>query len=53
MKVVNAVNPTKVGFKDEKKGDFAKKAIGIGVSVAVLFATVWVVGKAWKESQKS
>jgi multisubunit Na+/H+ antiporter MnhB subunit len=27
--------------------------ISVGVGLAVLFATVWVVGKAWKKSQKS
>ena len=30
-----------------------KYLIGVGVGLAVLFATVWVVGKAWKKSQKS
>jgi len=27
--------------------------VGVGVGLAVLFATVWVVGKAWRKSQKS
>ena len=27
--------------------------VSVGVGLAVLFATVWVVGKAWKKSQKS
>jgi hypothetical protein len=53
MEVVGNVSPKNSGFAGEKKDDFVKKAIGIGVSVAVLFATVWVVGRAWKQSQKS
>ena len=52
MEVANSVNPTNGGFAGEKKEDFVKKVVGIGVSVAVLFATVWVVGKAWKSAQK-
>ncbi len=53
MEVANNVSPSNGGFAGEKKDDFVKRAIGIGVSVAVLFATVWVVGKAWKKSQKA
>lgn len=52
MEVVQNVSPSNGGFAGEKKEDFVKKVIGIGVSVAVLFATVWVVGKAWKSAQK-
>jgi hypothetical protein len=51
MEVFNNLNPN-TGFKDEKKDNFVAKAIGVGVSVAVLFATVWIVGRAWKQSQK-
>lgn len=53
MEVANNVNPTSGGFAGEKKDDYLKKVVGISVSVAVLFATVWVVGKAWKKSQKA
>jgi hypothetical protein len=53
MEVANNVNPTSGGFAGEKKDDYLKKVVGIGVSVAVLFATVWVVGRAWKKSQKA
>lgn len=53
MEVTNNVNPSNDGFAGEKKEDFVKKAIGVGLSVAVLFATVWVVGRAWKQSQKA
>lgn len=49
---MNNVNPKNSGFAGEKKEDFVKRVVGIGVSVAVLFATVWVVGRAWKQSQK-
>jgi hypothetical protein len=31
---------------------FFQSAGGLAISVAVLFATIWVVGKAWKSSQK-
>jgi hypothetical protein len=30
-----------------------KYLVNVGVGLAVLFATVWVVGKAWKKSQTS
>jgi hypothetical protein len=36
----------------EKKG-LIGGAIGIAVSVAVLFGTVWIIGKAWQKSQKN
>jgi hypothetical protein len=52
MEVTNIVSPKNSGFAGEKKEDFFKKAVGVGVSVAVLFATIWVVGRAWKQSQK-
>lgn len=35
----------------EKKG-LLNSALGIAVSVAVLFGTIWVVSKAWKSGQK-
>jgi hypothetical protein len=35
---------------DTKK--FFGSALGIGVSLAVLFGTVWVISKAWKRGQK-
>jgi hypothetical protein len=53
MEVLNNLSPKKVGFADDNKEDFVNRAIGIGLSVAVLFATVWVVGRAWKQSQKA
>ena len=31
----------------------SKKVIQIGVSLALLFGTVWVVSKAWKSGQKA
>jgi hypothetical protein len=53
MEVANNVNPKSGGFAGEKKEDYLKKVVGVGVSVAVLFATVWVIGRAWKKSQKA
>jgi hypothetical protein len=35
----------------QEKG-FFQTAGGIAISVAVLFATIWVVSKAWKSGQK-
>ena len=31
--------------------NFFSSALGIGISIAVLFGTVWVVSKAWKKGQ--
>ena len=53
MEVADNLNPSNGGFAGEKKEDYLKKVVGIGLSVAVLFATVWVVGRAWKKSQKA
>ena len=38
---------------DVKSTLTTKYLVGVGVGLAVLFATVYVVGKAWKKSQKS
>lgn len=35
-----------------EKKNFLGSALGIAVSVAVLFGTVWVVSKAWRSGQK-
>jgi hypothetical protein len=35
----------------QKKG-LLGSTLGIAISVAVLFGTVWVIGKAWQKSQK-
>jgi hypothetical protein len=32
--------------------NFFQSAGGIAISIAVLFGTVWVIGKAWSASQK-
>jgi hypothetical protein len=37
--------------QDGKK--FFTSALGIGISLAVLFGTVWVISKAWKTGQKN
>ena len=39
--------------EDVKSTVTTKYLVGVGVGLAVLFATVWVVGKAWKKSQKT
>lgn len=38
--------------EDVKSTVTTKYLVGVGIGLAVLFATVWVVGKAWKKSQK-
>ena len=35
-----------------EKPSFFQSATGIAVSIGVLFATIWVVSKAWKSGQK-
>jgi hypothetical protein len=41
-------------FKDDSsKNSTTQYLVGVGTGLLVLFATVWVVGKAWKKSQKS
>lgn len=45
-------------FNQNKSEPLAKDTttqylLGVGTGLLVLFATVWVVGKAWKKSQKS
>lgn len=39
--------------KDSSKDSTTQYLVGVGTGLLVLFATVWVVGKAWKKSQKS
>lgn len=38
--------------KDSGKNATTKYLVSVGTGLLVLFATVWVVGKAWKRSQK-
>jgi hypothetical protein len=38
--------------KNEKQKSFTTALVGVGASLLVLFATVWVVGSAWKKSQQ-
>jgi hypothetical protein len=35
------------------KKDTIAKAIGVVVSLAVLYGVVWVAGKGWKKSQQN
>ena len=39
--------------EDVKSTVTTEYLVGVGVGLAVLFATVWVVGKAWRKSQKA
>jgi len=38
---------------DSNNNSTAKYLVGVSTGLLVLFATVWVVGKAWKKSQAS
>lgn len=40
-------------FSTDNKQTTTQYIVGVGTGLAVLFAVVWVVGKAWKKSQKS
>lgn len=42
-----------IKHKKMEKKNLIGGALGIAVSLAVLFGTVWVIGKAWHSSQKS
>lgn len=51
--IVENVLPTSTPLaSDGKKKNLTTTVVSVGVSVLVLFATVWVVGKAWRKSQK-
>lgn len=39
--------------EDVKSTVTTKYLVGVGTGLLVLFATVWVIGKAWKKSQTS
>lgn len=39
--------------EDLGKNSTTQYLLGVGTGLLLLFATVWVVGKAWKKSQKS
>ena len=38
-------------YNTEKKQTTTQYVLGVGTGLVVLFAVVWVVGKAWKKSQ--
>lgn len=39
-------------YNTEKKQSTTQYVLGVGTGLLVLFAVVYVVGKAWKKSQK-
>lgn len=50
---MESVAKTAENVKEDVKSTVTTKyLVSVGVGLAVLFATVWVVGKAWKKSQK-
>jgi len=48
--IENALPSTTSTSKDKKS--LTSTLVSVGASVLVLFATVWIVGSAWKRSQK-
>jgi len=54
MKVAQEVEQKAIEVKENVKSTVTTKyLVGVGVGLAVLFATVYVVGKAWRKSQKA
>jgi hypothetical protein len=48
----NAIENKAKEVKEKVKSTLTTKyLVGVGIGLGVLFATVWVVGKAWKKSQ--
>lgn len=39
-------------FNKDENQTTTQYVVGVGTGLAVLFAVVWIVGKAWKKSQK-
>jgi len=53
-KKMESVSQVATNVKEDVKSTVTTKyLVGVGVGLAVLFATVWVVGKAWRKSQKA
>lgn len=40
-------------FSTDNKQTTTQYVVGVGTGLVVLFAVVWVVGKAWKKSQNA
>jgi len=47
------INFLKLKHKKMEKKGLLGSTLGIAISLAVLFGTVYVIGKAWQKSQKS
>lgn len=50
--IIENVSPTTATSTDKTKKSLTATLVSVGASVLVLFATVWIVGSAWKKSQK-
>lgn len=50
--VIQSVSPKTNVSTDKTKKSLTTTLVSVGASVLVLFATVWIVGSAWKKSQK-
>ncbi len=40
-------------FSTDNKQTTTQYVVGVGTGLVVLFAVVWVVGRAWKKSQNA
>jgi hypothetical protein len=50
--IIENALPTSTPSTDKKQKSLTTTLVSVGASVLVLFATVWIVGSAWKKSQK-
>ena len=53
LETVDTILPTSTPLATDKKKDLTTTLVSVGASALVLFATVWLVGKAWQRSQKA
>lgn len=54
LETVDTILPTSVPLlATDKKKDLTTTLVSVGASALVIFATVWLVGKAWQRSQKA
>lgn len=49
---ITGIGMSQNNSNENKKATTTQTVVAVGVSLAVLFATIWVVGRAWKTSQK-
>jgi hypothetical protein len=50
--IIENALPSTTSSTDKTKKSLTTTLVSVGASILVLFATVWIVGSAWKKSQK-